>query len=261
MRVVILGCGPAGLMGAHAASILGHDVRILSKKRKSFMNGAQYLHMPIPMSGPALEPFLVRYSLLGSPEAYRLKVYGPKWDGTVSPEDLAEEHHAWDIRQTYDWLWDTYGNYVSEWEATPATLRHVLDTWGADLVVSTVPAPLLCAEGHTFQATKIYATDKCIAPGMLRAADNVVVCNGEESPSWYRQSRIQGFENTEWPGFGPKPPLNPIWEVTKPTRNNCTCFPEVMRCGRYGNWSKGVLSHETFQEVYQACVTRTTVQS
>ena len=95
-KVVVLGCGPAGLIAAHAAAMQGADIRIMSKPRKSFMNGAQYLHKHINGT-PYSDPFQVSYEMLGSPEQYRLKVYGAKWDGTVSPEDLEESHKGWDI--------------------------------------------------------------------------------------------------------------------------------------------------------------------
>src|SRR5678809_864059 len=60
VRVLILGCGPSGLIAAHAAYNRGADFIVVSKARKSFMNGAQYLHAPIP--GVSIkEPFLINY--------------------------------------------------------------------------------------------------------------------------------------------------------------------------------------------------------
>jgi hypothetical protein len=234
-------------MAANAAVKAGAEVAILSKPRKSRMNGAQYLHEPpIGMPNVTSSMFSVDYETWGTPESYRFKVYGRQWDGTVSPEDLAQSHFAWDIRAAYDWLWDMYGGVVTDWEATPATLKWAIEKNKPDLVVSTVPAPLLCAEGHQFSSAKIWSTDVCWLPA---DRDNVVVCNGESSPSWYRGSRIQGWENTEWPS-NVKPPVTPLWEVVKPLKTNCDCFPDVIRGGRYGNWTKGVLSHEVQNTVY-----------
>jgi len=51
MRIAVLGCGPAGLMSAHAAMVATEseaDLAIFSTKRKSPLYGAQYLHQPIP---------------------------------------------------------------------------------------------------------------------------------------------------------------------------------------------------------------------
>lgn len=256
-KVLILGCGPAGLIAAHSAAMQGADVRIFSKPRKSFMNGAQYLHQPIP-GVPSGDEFEISYQMMGTPEKYRLKVYGPKWDGTVSPEDLEESHSAWDIRLSYDWLWETYGNYVSEWEASPSTLRGLLQYWQPDLVVNSVPRHLLCAASHGFTSATIHSTNI----SMWGLDDNTVLCNGEQAPTWYRASKIQGYENTEWSGLGVRPPVTPMWSVAKPLGHNCDCMDTLMAdfektkflaVGRYGKWTKGTLSHEGYEEV-QTCL-------
>jgi hypothetical protein len=240
VKVLILGCGPAGLIAAQAADAAGASVMILSKPRKSFMKGAQYLHRPIPGTNPG-RSFEVNYLLTGTSLAYKLKVYGPKWDGTVSPEDLEETHPGWDIRVAYDQLWSKFGDSVTQWEATPSGLITSIDRLKPDLVVSTIPAQLLCSQGHTFRATRIWSGDQDVAS----LPDNTVICNGNETPRWYRAAKIQGWSTVEWPD-GPKPPVTPLWEVLKPTDNNCDCFPKVVRSGRYGQWKKGVLSHETY---------------
>jgi hypothetical protein len=230
-------------MAAHAAALSNHDVLIVSKARKSFMKGAQYLHKPIPLpASVATQPFMVNYDLLGTVDDYRLKVYGSNWRGSVSPEDLTEKHEGWDIRVAYDWLWDTYSGFVKDKDFNNATDIDEVITWAkADLVISTVPATLLCLEGHSFMAEKIWSTDRPMMP----LDQNWVVCNGRPSPAWYRAARIQDHDTVEWP-YGTKPPITPLWEVVKPTKTNCNCFPDVVRMGRYGRWTKGVLSHEAF---------------
>src|SRR4051794_1106286 len=112
-RVLVLGCGPAGLMAAHAATLAGYEPTIVSRKRKSEMYGAQYLHQPIPEVSPD-KSFHVRYELDGSVDGYRDKVYGDAWRGQVSPEDLETDHEGWDIRSTYDMLWNFYGKDVED---------------------------------------------------------------------------------------------------------------------------------------------------
>jgi hypothetical protein len=240
----VLGCGPAGLMAAHAATLSRHEVVILSKARPSYMKGAQYLHRPIPI-GVDLPSFQVTYDLLGTPEGYRRKVYGEGWQGTVSPEDLTESHEAWDIRVAYQWLWDMYGERVTDQRIDPGTLDEAIQHLRPDVTISTVPASILCMEGHTFGHTMIWSTDQ----PMIDMEQNWVVCNGLDAPAWYRAARIQNFDTVEWP-LESKPPLSQdhLWAVHKPTKNNCTCFPDVVRMGRYGKWTKGVLSHEAFHE-------------
>ena len=262
MKVVVLGCGPAGLMAAHAV-LVAHggyaptlqsktQVAILSRKRKSDLYGAQYLHNPIP-GVPVGAPVTVDYMTMGTPEQYRRKVYGMLWDGTVSPEDLAQQHFAWDIRATYDWLWDRYNSLIYDVDVDPYLIRRL----DADLVVNSIPRSALCHGGHQFNATEIIAAGDAPALGIdigktmnLRISDNRVICNGEENPSWYRASRIFGHVTIEWPGALGRVPLQSAAKVMKPTNHNCDCWPEVLHVGRYGTWTKGVLSHEAFTATY-----------
>lgn len=248
MKVLILGCGPAGLIAAHAASWFGHDVLILSKPRKSYMNGAQYLHSPIVGASPQ-ESFQISYQLSGTTDGYRDKVYGEGSHVEVSPQSLVGVHSAWDIRATYDWLWGTYGDYVEEFDVHPSALAAKMVMLRPDLVISSVPAKLLCNEGHAFSSKFVWSSDRCMAA----IKDNTVLCNGEKSFGWYRASRIQGFENTEWPDDR-KPPLpqHRLWHVEKPIATTCDCFPSVVRVGRYGKWTKGVLSHEAWEDTIDA---------
>lgn len=265
MRVAILGSGPAGLMAAAAVSH-GHDwtsgpydIQIFSAGGRSPLYGAQYLHAPIPGYTDNRYPSAKRpisYILRGEPDQYRLKVYGPMWDGTVSPEDLDETHNAWDIRQTYEALWKEYERNVNEIHMDPAGMRLLVDgrtAYGAfDLVINSIPRPALCAEGHQFASTQIWAAGEAPELGIdldrFRCDPNTVICNGEENPSWYRLSNIFGYKTVEWPEHI-KPPLPSAALVTKPLKTNCDCWPDVLHVGRYGKWQKGVLSHHAYQEV------------
>lgn len=250
MKALILGCGPAGLIAAHAAVTQGADILILSKNRKSFMKGAQYLHQPI--LGVPATMFQVDYQLWGTGPGYREKIYGRKWDGVVSPDELVGFHNAWDIRETYDALWEMYKGAIVDWEASFGSLVQHIGHNKPDLVVSSIPRPLLCHDGHTFRATSVWSSDTCWLP---QDQENVVVCNGESSPAWYRASRINGFENTEWPQNA-KPPVTPLWDVHKPIDHNCNCIEpagvKFVSVGRYGEWKKGVLSHEAFGKTTKA---------
>jgi hypothetical protein len=243
-KVLVLGCGPAGLMAAHAAAILQHDIIIVSKARKSFMRGAQYLHAPIPVATEG-ESFRVTYSLRGSADAYRAKIYGPDFRGSVSPEDLSEAHDAWDIRQAYDWLWDTYGRYVINTDFTELgfSVAAALHWSNPDIAISTIPAKILCEdENHNFASETIWSNSMVISD----IPENAVVCNADKYPAWYRAARIQGHSTVEWPS-STRPPME-VHEVTKPIKTNCNCFPHVRRMGRYGKWEKGVLSHSAYFE-------------
>jgi hypothetical protein len=247
MKVLILGAGPAGLFAAQAAVEAGCEIIIMSKYGKSFMRGAQYLHRPIPGLSAASDRFLVTYVFDGDIEVYREKVYGPGSRIRVSPESLQGVHDAWDIRTAYDRAWERFGNLVLPLELSGATDEiGGLKAWcQPDLIVSTVPAPLLCTQNHTFSAASIWATDK--AYGMY-GMDNVVICDGHIKTPWYRKSSIHGFENTEYPEKT-RPPVERVWEVIKPIHSNCTCYPDVIRLGRYGLWEKGVLSDGAYYSI------------
>lgn len=254
--VHVLGCGPAGLMSAHAAIMLGYDVVVHSKKRKSEMFGAQYLHRPIPGISTDDHRFEIDYVLQGSEEDYRKKVYGPNWDGSVSPEDLVGSHDGWDIRAAYDILWKQYANLIVEQEFKgPEDVRKLIDEHSVmDMWASTIPARVLCAspQMHAFSAQDVWAIGDAPERGVfcpVQVADETVVCNGESAPGWYRASRILGYGTAEWAGEH-KPPIEGVSKVVKPLATTCDCFPEIHRLGRYGKWTKGVLSHEAFFDTW-----------
>jgi hypothetical protein len=266
VKVAILGSGPAGLMSAAAVlsatnDSTGGNLSIFSNNGKSKLYGAQYLHAPIPGYTDNRYPHakrVISYVLFGDPEEYRLKVYGPMWDGTVSPEDLEETHYAWDIRQTYDALWDDFKDHVIDVQMDPAGMRVLVDGRSGygefDLIINTIPRPALCAEGHQFKAMQIWAAGEAPELGIdldrFKCAPETVLCNGEESPSWYRVSNIYGHKTVEWPDDA-KPPIPGVAHVTKPLKTNCDCWPSVLHVGRYGKWTKGVLTHHAYQEVLE----------
>lgn len=259
ISVAVLGCGPAGLFAAHAAAEAEANVTIFSKARKSYMRGAQYLHRPIP--GLSGDPFQVEYQLWGTVEGYREKVYGDMGDILVSPETLVGVSDAWDIREAYDAAWELYGKDVIDVDfGTMGDAHGFLGNLGNsyDLIISTIPAPLLCQRNteHEFVSQQVWATENLKRPmevgfqfyGTGEMVDNLVVCSGDPNDWWYRQSRIHGWENTEFP-FDKKPRETAdikVHAINKPLSTTCTCHANIVREGRYGKWTKGVLSHEAF---------------
>lgn len=253
MNIVVLGAGPAGLFAAHAGVITNNAVQIISKKRKSYMRGAQYLHAPIPMFSGM--PFNIRYRLQGEADGYRDKVYGDQ-RVQVSPETLVGDHMAWDMREAYDNAWGMYGDHCIDLELDLKTLQETLDSLESkpDLVISSIPAKLLCQNPeHLFTSQGVWVTES------YRGADeDTVLCSGFSDEPWYRTSKIRGHENTEYPE-NKKPPLSAdkVHWVEKPLKTNCDCIEktlpegaEFMAVGRYGTWKKGVLSHSAFYDVF-----------
>ncbi len=247
MRVLVLGCGPAGLIAAHAAQMMYSDVVVFSLARQSRMFGAQYLHSPVPGITFPSDQFKIQYKLEGTPEGYQAKVYPDIRVKKVSPESLRGIHPAWDIRRAYDRLWGRWERKVQDIRITsPEDVDQLIGHLKPDLAISTLPAPMLCLEGHSFGVQKIWSSDsKDVAP----PPENTVVCNGENHPAWYRAANIQGWITTEWPHqFKPPLPQHMLWEVDKPITTNCVCFPDVTRLGRYGKWQKGYLAHQAFND-------------
>lgn len=279
-KVAIFGCGPTGLLTAHAAALNGHDFELFSLKKKSALYGCQYLHTNIP-GIPLGGPRLVSYRLNGRPEAYRRKVYGDAWDGSVSPEDLSGDHYAWDIRLAYKWLWAEYATHIRNYVVSPHFATGIDPMISADrkihfdqydFVFNTIPRKIwaLPEQRNDFLSMHIWAVgdapdlNKWVPPSMTvnggpgRTGD-FVVCNGNPNPGWYRQSRVFGHMTIEYPGgingdgagvSRQKPPLEGVVLVEKPLkiRNGARIAPELIHLGRYGKWEKGALVTDAFRE-------------
>lgn len=256
---LILGCGPSGLLAAHSLAEEGYDIRIVSKKRKSEMFGAQYLHRAIPSLGLYEDDGVqIAYLLSGSIQGYRDKVYGENWSGQVSPDEYGDEadHRGWDIRLAYNRLWSMYGDYVENVEFPHGTAiqDYIAMSIGIDIVVSSLPAPAMCLrrEQHVFNFQGVYAIGDAPERGVFcpvqAAPENTVLCNGEPDVGWYRTAKVFGYRTAEWP-WSRRPPYDGVAEVAKPLNTTCDCQPDVIRVGRYGKWQKGVLAHEAYEGV------------
>jgi len=247
--VVVLGCGPAGLAAARAAVQSGREAVIVSNTdRPSRLYGCQYLHAPIPGFDHIRSTF-VSYDLIGTPEQYRRKVYGDKWEGRVSPEDFVGAHEAWDIRMTYRKMWThlielgTVGLY-SGVQIENGVIPDLVYQLDPGRIISTIPAPALCYRDHKFSYHKIYANGSTAEQTL---EDDSVTCDGTDGHAWYRVSRVFGYETIEWASM-PKVAV-PVACVLKPLETECDCYPEIYRVGRYGAWRKSYLVHEVYPEI------------
>lgn len=263
LRAAVLGCGPTGLLAAHGlvkgAEFTGIEIEIeiLSRKRKSPLYGCQYLHSSIP--GLQLPFERVSYRLVGGMDGYRRKVYGEAEDVDVSPQLLEENHTAYDIRAAYDQLWEQYQGAISDFFFSRGSwrlLQERLKGRGVGLILSSLPAPVLCQEDPEckFESQSIWAMGD--APELGRWAsitedisNRTIICNGDPQVQWYRASKVFGHGTVEWPE-GAAPPHGAS-RVNKPIKTTCHCNPEVYRIGRYGKWEKGVLSHTAYSEAFQ----------
>jgi hypothetical protein len=251
-RVLVLGCGPAGLISAQAAEHTGAEVKIISVARPSQLYGCQYLHAPIPDITEGYGE-RVRYLLNGEAEEYRRKVYG-SISVPVSPQKYEGDHFAWDLRASYDRLWHRFANRIVDVRLTPSDIVPMLSDFMPDACISSLPAPVLCQAGdrHSFTSVKCWAIGD--APGRQSVEEDygysvppfTVWCDGTGGTSWYRACNVFGYTTVEWPGHKRKPPLKDVAEFHKPLSTDCDCLPSILRVGRYGRWQKGVLSHEAY---------------
>lgn len=240
-RMAVLGCGPSGLLAAHAAALRGVEPVIFSKKEPSVITGAQYLHREIP--GITNGGFSLKTVKIGTREGYAKKVYGNP-DAPCSWDEIEEgEQEVWSMHDAYKKLWAAYESHIEN-----AYIGCSLLDWlpgEFELVVSTIPVPSLCKNpAHNFEFVEVYIAGK--TPSYY--PDNTVVMSGDESHMWYRSSRIQGHEGTE-----ARRAMTLADRVgKKPLKTDCDCRPEIHRAGRFGKWTKGVLVHHAYEEVESA---------
>lgn len=248
LKIAILGCGPAGLVAAHAARRSGGEVTVFSMRRKSTLYGSQLLKQPIP-GVPGIPQEVVHYCLIGRLGQYLQKIYG--YQRSDEWTDVIDAYvPSWDIRATYNWLWDQWRAQIIDLAVGAHTLSMVRN--GFDIVISSIPGSWLCDQGHTFAASYIWAAGDApdrgiLIPDEMRVPSGQIVRDGMPDDPWTRISNTYGHVTVEWPD-GPRP-----WptaaRVPKPLWTDCSCWPTVARVGRYGKWHKDGLVHDVYDEV------------
>jgi len=245
--VVILGCGPAGLFAAQACELAGIEAVIISKKKPSFIYGAQYLHQPIPGLTTA-ETFLVHTMRNGQSEHYAERVYGDA-QRVTSWDILQPVTPAWDLRSTYYRAWDKFEDKIVD-QAVDFQDVHELCA-GFDLVISTVPKWSICGNPmHKFPSVAIMVRP-IVEFQIGGAPENYVIYNGTPEGIWYRCSSIQGKESTE--AIAHPSLVGQGWELGfKVMDTDCDCHQAVVHAGRMGQWRSGVLTHHAFEATIEA---------
>lgn len=256
MQVAVLGCGPAGLLAAEALAQHGHEPVIISKKIKSVMFGAMYLHAPIPEVTPDKPELYIDVIKVGSREGYAQNVYGdPKHE--VSWDLIPDEGMpGWDLKKAYDKLWDRYEDHIKDVTLMWEDLAQLAQDF--KVIYSSIPARNLCVRGHDFQHQPIWIVHGDGTGKLLEGVNDLdmVYYNGETEYSfdWYRYSQINQYQCWEH-SSEPQSDWNREWYQLsngfKPTYTDCNCFSYLRRIGRFGRWEKGVLTHHTFQQVYE----------
>ncbi len=248
--IAILGCGPAGLMAAHACAVAQMDFVIYSRPIKSKLYGAMYLHRPIPGVTKTNDPdFNIMIIKQGCREGYAENVYGnpehpvswDQFDAGVIP--------AWSLQDAYDRLWNAYSSKIIEQEITYHWLRKLTN---GQIVFCTIPKQQVCVNpSHTFTGRGIWVVKR---GDHNLGGTNLIYYNGNTpdgkygavGDDWYRYSQINGVRSWEY-SFDPGENLyGENLTGIKPISNNCDCNPFVHFLGRYGKWRKGILTHHAF---------------
>lgn len=259
--VAVLGCGPAGLLSAWALTLREQPFLIISRKEKSPIGGAQFLHEAIPGITAQEPDAIVGINTEGTSDVYREKVYGDDPQGQPSFVSFPREKHtlqpAWSMQDAYDKLWEQFEPMVNDRPVTPQLLDELLEKY--KFVVNTIPLHLVCftAQGArpgpcTFRHARIK-----IAQGTQdHLADNTIIYNGTTNSSWARASKLFGHSFAEYGMHAPLPPGYTAVTVNKPLENSCNCWDQrnLLRAGRMGAWKKGVLVHDAYNDVVQSLI-------
>jgi hypothetical protein len=234
----VLGCGPAGLLAAHALSMFGRRVIVFSAKQKSVLGGAQYSHVQIPLLTSEEPEAELTYRVVGDAQVYQSKVYGDAPIPFVSFDHVVDGKRvpAWSLAEMYDKLWDMWQDQIF-----PMEIDHDVASKLSEIfhVVSSVPLTAICEGHHTFRSQMVQIAN--VVPVDL--PDNTIMYSGDPADAYYRKSLIFGTSSMEWGVSAALPPSVRVRAVRKPIESNCDCLPQIERVGRYGRWQKGILTH------------------
>jgi hypothetical protein len=245
MRVAVLGCGPAGLLAAWAARQRSHQVKIFSHVQPSVIGGAQFLHIPINNITDHYPEGHVEFIRNGTAEGYAQKVYGHP-DAPTSWYTYEGLVPVWNMRTAYERLWDRLSQYMEEAEITPRYASGL--TIDFDRVLSCVPAPAVCPhDGRCyFDSQEVW-----IAPAQPKEIMEMsVIYSGLPGHEWYRASNLFGHASRE---FSHDPGKEGLIKIKKPLQTNCSGpkIPTFFRMGRYGQWKKGILIHNAYEDTHK----------
>lgn len=234
MQNLVLGCGPAGLLAAHALETSGERFSIISRRKQTRLGG-QYLLAPIPHLTGQLPETTITVLRVGVP-------------------DFRQQHRAWNLSRVYQTLWGRYEERIIHVdEITPLHLKE----WTREFenIFTTLPAPVICndQDHHWFRSRTIrvwpWSRDDNNFAGAL--ADNTVIYNTNSEPTWTRSALLWGKGFTEWPAHVRIPPVTPLLTDHRPTETNCVCWDDgsVHRIGTAARWHELITIDDVWPDV------------
>jgi hypothetical protein len=224
----------------------GHSVSILSRKEKSVIPGSQHLHGPVPGLTSPYPEGTIQFVRMGNAQDYAEKVYGDRRRLT-GWENYFQVYPSWNVLRAYDLLWDRYESRIIEGEINHDVVMSC--KFHSDLVISTVPAQVLCYNNCAFNSVPYYMKQLPTPPADQN--NEVVVYNGLPEDHWYRWSILGGLCSIETTAPSWSENVDDGWvQGWKAVSNRCTCHPDVVRCGRWAEWTHGVTMYNAYQKAY-----------
>ena len=247
-KVAIIGAGPAGLLAAYAVRNQGCEATIYAPEVREAFLGAQVLHRCIPGLTSIFADGMAHIAKWGQEPIYRTKVYGSvDLDGPTSWDEYNDMLRIWNLTDANRTLLGRLRDRIVIRRVVPRDIVMIGKEF--DAIINTAPAQVFCTYPglHAFPSVQVRLTEGA-QDGVQH---NQIVYNGTRADRWYRSSRLFGFGSTEWPG---DTPIVGGTLVHKPLWTDCDCHlgPGYYRAGRYGRWSKGVLSHDGFETGIEA---------
>jgi hypothetical protein len=241
-------------MAAHAGKHQGWQVDVISRKQKSEISGAQFLHRSIPFLNERANnrpDATLKVFKRGDSRGYANKVYGYP-TAPVSWDKFKEgDIPIWYLRAAYDRLWESWEDKIIDTSVTPNDMASILVSY--DQVISTLPLQAICCDqNHVFARQQIwigYVDHNGNHP-------NIMVYSGYAPDKWYRHSDIGG--RASWEFAGDSPPdgvqVDNMVGGYKPLTNDCNCWTiasNFTKAGRYGRWERGILTHHAYEAARQ----------
>lgn len=247
-RVLVLGSGFDSLLAAHAASMLGHDVRIVSDQLVAeFEPGPNLLLNPIPLIDVAGAPLAV-----GGPSNMNVLLDKLLNQGSHGrgPEEIGLEdgRAVYASRATLEQLATFYQPYVQVEERGIGhkDVIRLIEKYTPDITFSGLAKDEICGNReHTFQAAALVVMDP---PNPTTLLKNYLNFSGDTDEAWAMEFSIFGAQGRVYGGHK-HPPVasHKLSGYVLPQGTNCDCFAaEISAVGKLGAWDPHFPRHRSF---------------
>lgn len=249
-------------MAADTVWTAEHDVDIYSKKVKSEIAGAQFMHARTGWYCSFTHDFEVDVIKSGTARGYALNVYGDAEAKTSWNSFSPGKMFGWDMKAAYDRLWDRWHTKIEDAEFSHEFVMNLLAMY--DKVISSIPLPILCYDSeHSFKDQLVHIVHGP-AQHSHRGAGDIMYYNGvtpeEGGFDWYRFSQLNNYQSWEHresvrsfeslvEGCLPE---QKVTTVKKAVSTDCECYDGIVKIGRYGCWDKNILTHHVREQVLNA---------